>query len=81
MKKTYTLDRFDDFFGVFLLRSDESEQLLIPSDLIDSSITEGDIVEIQKTDGDYEIVLLKEETQHAKDRVSSLLEQLKRNNK
>ena len=57
------------------------EQLLIPNSLIDSSISEGDIVEIQQMDGDYEFVLLKEETEHAKDGVSSLLEQLKKNNK
>ncbi len=59
MKKTYTLDRFDNFFGVFLLRSDESEQLLIPNGLIDNSIKEGDIVEIQKTEYSYDIALLR----------------------
>ena len=62
MKKTYTLDRFDNFFGVFLLRSDESEQLLIPNGLIDNSIKEGDIVEIQKTEYSYDIALYKRGT-------------------
>lgn len=81
MKRMYTLDRYDDFFGVFLLREDESEQLLIPKNLIDTPIKEGDIVEIQKMEDNYDIVPLKEKTEQAKDRVSSLLDQLKNNNK
>jgi bifunctional DNA-binding transcriptional regulator/antitoxin component of YhaV-PrlF toxin-antitoxin module len=81
MKKTFSFDRYDDLFGVFLLREDESKQLLIPKNLIDSSIKEGDIVEIQKMENNYEIVLLQEETKQRKDNVSSLLEQLRNNNK
>lgn len=77
MKKVYTLDRYDDFFGVFLLCEHESEQLLIPKKLIDVTHQEGDIVEILKTKKDFEITLLQTETEDAIGRVSSLLEQLR----
>jgi len=49
----------------FLLREDESQQLLIPKNLIDRAIN-GDIVEIHK-----EIVPLREETKQIKDKVSN----------
>lgn len=76
-KKVYILDRYDDFFGVFLLRTDESQQILIPKKIINVSIQEGDIVEVLKTNEDYEITLLRSETEDAKDKVNSLLDKLR----
>lgn len=80
MKNKYTLDRFDDFFAVFLLRDNESEQLLIPKTIIKVPLQEGDIVEIEKLESGYEIDVLKEETKDMKEKVSSLLEKLKNKN-
>lgn len=76
-KKVYILDRYDEFFGVFLLRTDESQQILIPKKIINVSIQEGDIVEVLKTNEDYEITLLRSETEDAKDKVNSLLDKLR----
>ncbi len=76
-KKVYILDRYDDFFGVFLLRTDESQQILIPKKIINVSIQEGDFVEVLKTNEDYEITLLRSETEDAKDKVNSLLDKLR----
>lgn len=77
MKKVYTLDHFDDFFGVFLLRGKESERMLIPKVMIDVSLKEGDIVEIQKNAEKYDITLLEKATNEAKVRVNELLEKLR----
>ncbi|MER2079424.1 DUF3006 family protein [Psychrobacillus psychrotolerans] len=77
MKKVYTLDHFDDFFGVFLLRGKESERMLIPKVMIDVSLKEGDIVEIQKNTEKYDITLLEKATNEAKVRVNDLLEKLR----
>ncbi len=65
MKKVYTLDRFDDFFGVFLLRGKESERMLIPKVMINVSLKEGDIVEIQKNAEKHDITLLEKATNEA----------------
>lgn len=78
--KTYTLDRIEDFFGVFLLKGNESERLLIPKSMIKIPLQEGDIVEIQKLDYGYEINILGEETKVMKDKVNTLLEKLKSKN-
>lgn len=78
--KKYTLDRIEDFFGVFLLKGYESERLLIPKSMIKIPLQEGDIVEIQKLDYGYEINVLKEETKDMKDKVNTLLEKLKSKN-
>lgn len=77
MKKVYTLDCFYDIFGVFLLREDESQQLLISKKYIDDTIKEGDIVEVIKTNELYDITLLQRETENTKAKVSSLLEELR----
>ncbi|MEK4083785.1 DUF3006 family protein [Psychrobacillus sp. FSL K6-1415] len=77
MIKKYTLDSLDADFGTFLLREDESVQLLIPKNLINVHLHEGDIVEIIKTNENYKITLLQCETEEAMAKVSSLLEQLR----
>ncbi|MFZ0577585.1 MAG: hypothetical protein WAM41_08740 [Psychrobacillus psychrotolerans] len=55
-------------------------QLLIPKNLINLHLDEGDIVEIIKINETYKITLLQGETDDATEKVSSLLEKL-RNNK
>lgn len=67
--------------AVFLKFSDEAEQLLIEKNQLDIPLKEGDIVEITSSNGTYHIVLLEKETQHARERVQSLIEQLKNRNK
>ncbi|SFQ06626.1 hypothetical protein SAMN05421670_0807 [Psychrobacillus psychrotolerans] len=76
----YTLDSLDGDFGKFLLLEDELVQLLIPKNLINLHLDEGDIVEIIKINETYKITLLQGETDDATEKVSSLLEKL-RNNK
>ncbi|MEK5215616.1 hypothetical protein [Psychrobacillus sp. FSL H8-0487] len=78
--KKYTLDSLDGDFGKFLLLEDELVQLLIPKNLINLHLDEGDIVEIIKINETYKITLLQGETDDATEKVSSLLEKL-RNNK
>lgn len=80
-KNKYTLDRFDDFFAVFLLKEDETKQLLVPKNMNKVPLQEGDIVEIEKTETGYEINVLKEETEITRNKVSTLLEKLKNKNK
>ena len=75
--KTYTLDRIEDFFVVFLLKGKESEKLIIPKNMIKIPFQEGNIVEIQKLDYGYEINILEEETKNMKDKINTLLEKLK----
>ncbi|WP_419957195.1 DUF3006 family protein [Psychrobacillus psychrotolerans] len=77
MIKIYTLDSLDTDFGTFLLREDESVQLLIPKNLINVQLHEGDIVKIIKTKENYKITLLQDETEYATEKVSSLLDKLR----
>ena len=76
-KKQYTLDRIDDGFYVFLRHSNEEEELLIPASKVSVKLSEGDIVCISKTESDYIIEALENETEIMKDKVNSLLEKLK----
>ena len=71
--RKYTLDRFDDFFGVFLLKEGQSKKLLVPKRMIEVPLNEGDIVEIDILDEGYVINLLYEETKDTKNKVGSLL--------
>ncbi|WP_252502028.1 DUF3006 family protein [Sporosarcina sp. Marseille-Q4943] len=73
-KKRYTLDRIDD---VFLEYPREEEELLIPVSKISPKLSEGDVVCISKTDTDYVIEVLEDETEIMKDKVATLLEKLK----
>jgi len=75
--KKYTLDSLDGDFGKFLLLEDELVQLLIPKNLINLHLDEGDIVEIIKINDTYKITLLQGETEVATEKVSSLLEKLR----
>lgn len=72
----YTLDRFEGEYGIFLKRSEEVEQLLIARIDLDSSLAEGDVVSIEDTGLSYNVQKLVEETEDAKQRVSSLLQKL-----
>jgi Protein of unknown function (DUF3006) len=72
--KKYTLDRLDDKVYVFLLKGDESQQLLIQKDQIKIDIKEGNIVEIDK----YGVIeVLEEETEITRDKVNDLIGKLK----
>ncbi|MGM9950477.1 MAG: DUF3006 domain-containing protein [Lysinibacillus sp.] len=73
----YTLDRFEADYAIFLKRPNETEQLLIHRDDIRVPVKEGDIVSIKDDGESYEIKVLAEETEAAKDRVSHLLNQLR----
>lgn len=77
MSKKYTLDQITDGQYVFLEYPEEVNQLIIPEGEITKKLSEGDIVNIAKSDSRYEINVLKEETKITKEKVSSLLEKLK----
>lgn len=72
--KKYTLDRIEDNVYVFLLKEDESQQLLIPENEINITLKEGDIVYV---DGDGNIEVLEEETKITREKVNDLIEKLK----
>lgn len=62
-----------------LKHSNEENQLLIPLDDITITISEGDIVLVDKKDEGtgYDLKVLTEETNEAKEKVVSLIEKLK----
>jgi len=77
----YTLDRYDDGFGVFLAYQSEQNQLLIRQDKITITINEGDIVEIHYSEeSGYCFRFLEKETSDRKQTVSELIEKLKSKN-
>lgn len=68
-----TLDRIEDGIAVLLIRNDESIQINIPIELLPADCREGDILDIT-------ISRDLESTKAAKERVSSLIERLKKKN-
>jgi len=64
-----TVDRFEGETAVLLVRSEEKQQILFPRELL-PGVEEGDIFEITAT---REI----QETEEARERVSSLIEKLR----
>lgn len=79
--KKYTLDQIVSDQYVFLERPDETNQLIIPKELIKTDLKEGDIVTIKRVEDGYEIDSLKEETEDALEKVNALLEKLQNKNK
>lgn len=73
-KKQYILDRIEKDTFVFLLREDESQQLLLSKDKVTLPLQEGDIITI---DGSGSIEVLKDVTEVKKEKVQSLIEKLK----
>lgn len=78
--KKYTLDQITDGQYVFLERPEEEVQLLIPKEEINTTLKEGDIVRIGKTKGEYNIEVLKEETEDTLQKVNDLLQKLQNKN-
>ena len=68
-----TLDRIEENIAVLLVRDEESVRINIPICLLPPESREGDILEIAITRN-------VQETEDAKERVSSLLEKLKKKN-
>lgn len=64
-----TVDRFEGEIAVLLVRPEETQQILVPRELL-PGVAEGDLLEItvRKEEG---------ETEEARERVSSLIEKLK----
>jgi hypothetical protein len=69
-----TLDRIEENIAVLLVRDEETIKINIPLTLLPSGSKEGDILDIAITRD-------VQETESAKERVSSLLEKLKNKNK
>lgn len=77
----YTLDCFEGEVGVVLLKGDESQELLVPKDKLDSA-RQGDIL-LLETEDDNEIknvTILLNETDVARKKAKDLLEKLKNKN-
>lgn len=68
-----TLDRIEEGIAVLLIRDDESIKINIPLFLLPAESKEGDILDITITRN-------VQETEEAKERVSSLLEKLENKN-
>ena len=75
----YTLDRFEGDYAIFLKHSDENAQKLFHRTELPAEIKEGDRVLIDD-EPNFQVTILKEETAHQKERVSSLLERLRNKN-
>ena len=69
-----TLDRIEENIAVLLVRDEEKIKINIPLCLLPSGSKEGDILDIT-------IARDVQETEDAKERVSSLLEKLKKKNR
>lgn len=74
----YTLDRFEGDYAVFLKYPNETESLLVHKSELKDNVKEGDIVKISVIEDKYEIESLKEETTNQRDKISKLLDQLKK---
>ena len=73
-KMKATIDRVEGKLAVLLIRNEESIKLNIPLILLPEGSREGDILDIS-------IQKDEKETEDAKERVSSIIEKLKRKNK
>lgn len=78
----YTLDRYEESFGVFLWKEDESIQKLVPKEHF-KGLREGDIIELKYDEhGDFHSYKkLDIETESRKQEVGNLVEKLKTRNK
>lgn len=74
----YTLDRFEGDYAVFLKYPNETESLLVHKSELKDNVKKGDIVKISVIEDKYEIESLKEETTNQRDKISKLLDQLKK---
>lgn len=74
---TYTLDRFEGDYAIFLKCPEETDQLLIHRTEIDIPVNEGDIVQIMDDGEAYQITVLEEQTAHQKESIQNLLDRLK----
>lgn len=72
----YTLDRFDDGYGVLLKHPIEEEQLLISEKYL-KAFKEGDILSVEEDEQGYKFIPLEEETEKMKSHVESLINKLK----
>ncbi|MEH7122436.1 DUF3006 domain-containing protein [Bacillus sp. JJ1532] len=72
----YTLDRFEESFGVLLKYPNEEEQLLVPKKELEE-FREGDILSVTKNDDQYSISLLNDETEKMRSKVNDLINKLK----
>lgn len=72
----YTLDRFEEGFGVLLKYPLETEQLLIPKQEL-QGFDEGDILFVKEDETGYTFIPLKQETEKMKRHVESLINKLK----
>jgi hypothetical protein len=75
----YTLDRFEGDYAIFLKHPDETAQKLFHRTELPNEIKEGDRVLIED-EPNFQVTILKEETSHQKERVSSLLDRLRNKN-
>lgn len=66
-----TIDRFEGYFAVLLVRDDEDIKIDFPASLLPAGCVEGDIVDI-------EIGRDEQATADARERVAALLEKLKK---
>lgn len=78
---SYTLDRFEGDYAIFLKRPREVEQILIARSDLDASLTEGAVVTIEDNGQRYIIEKLDAATAESESRVSSLLAKLQAKNK
>lgn len=74
----YMLDRFEGDYAVFLKYPNETESLQIHCSELNEKVNQGDIVNITLMEDKYVIEPLREETINQKERISQLLEQLKK---
>lgn len=76
----YTLDRFEGEYAIFLKHPDETAQKLYHRTELPKEIQEGDLVLIDD-EPNYEVTILKEETNNQKERISHLKDRLQNKNK
>ncbi|WP_409251795.1 DUF3006 domain-containing protein [Bacillus sp. SCS-153A] len=83
LRNKYTVDRFEGPLAVLLLRNDESVQIDVEKDKLPKELKEGDIIELELADDGSidKVIILKAETDLARNKAEDLLQKLLNKNK
>lgn len=75
----YTVDRFDDGFAVLLMKTDESNEKLVPAASFGDDVKEGDVLEVIFNENGTinKYTVLENETEEIRESVSLLIKKLK----
>lgn len=74
---SYTLDRYENDYAIFLKRPDECEQLIVHRTEMLGDAQQGDICEVSYDEGKFIIRVLEQQTRDANETAKALLAKLR----